>query len=85
MPLVFGLSARRLGFEFEPVHGSFLVEKVALTHALLRVVRDFRVSNTPSLLHAHRNIHVTLTRRNKRSSLRNFYKVILSPKSGDIG
>lgn len=61
------------------------MEKVVLTHVLLRVLRIFRVSYTPPLLHAHHHIHVTVTRGNNRSSLGNFHKVMISRKSGDIG
>jgi hypothetical protein len=85
MQLVAGFSTRRSGFDVGPVHVRFVVEKVALTHLFLRVLQDFRVSNPPPLLHTYHHTHVTLTRGNSKSGLRNVHKVMLARKSGDIG
>jgi len=55
------------------VHVIFVMDKVALKQGFLRVLRCSLVSIIPPMLHTHLQLHVVLSRTNRRN-LGNFQK-----------
>jgi hypothetical protein len=74
----------RARFDPRSVRVRFVVDKLALGQAFVRVFRVSSVSIIPPLLHTHLNLHVTFTRANGRC-LRTFQKAMLFRKSRGTG
>jgi len=76
-------SGREPGFDPRPVQVRFVVDKVALGQAFLRVLRLIHVSIIPQLLHTHL-FNNTLIRKTRWQRIENFKNVKFSWISGSI-
>jgi len=74
-----GLPPQRPEFDPRSVRVRFVVDKMALVQAFIRVFRSSPVSIIPPLLHFHLNLHVAFTRANGRC-LGTFQKAVLFRK-----
>jgi hypothetical protein len=82
---IFGLSLRGAGFGPEPVHVSFVADKVALGQVFLPILRSSPVGIIPPTLHTHLHLHVGVTITTNGRSLRNFQKALFVWKLGSAG
>jgi hypothetical protein len=79
-----GLSPRRPQFDPGPLYVRFVVDKVALGQIFLIVLRISPVSIISPVLHTHFHIHVALTSRTARRSVKTMQKAMLFRKSESI-
>ena len=71
-----GLSPRRLGCDFRPVHVTFVADKVALGQVFLRDLLFCPVSVILKVLHARMRLHVAVTRRTDGRGLGTFQNAV---------
>jgi len=71
-----GLSPRRLGCVFRPVHVTFVADKVTLGQVFLQDLLLSPVSIILTVLHARMHLHVAVTRRSDGRGLGTFQNAV---------
>jgi len=75
--LVPASTPRRFGFDPRSVNLRFVVDKVTIVLAFLRVLGVSVVQIIPPVLHPYLQVHLHVTRRRNERKLGTFHKVIL--------